>query len=158
MAKLRPEWSGGRSWAGHHRSKLRRCGIGSANSALRDIGDVYIYDDSDAERLKHEIVLVDVRNPAAQMIVPSPQTRMTPLSAIRRSLELRILEHPGWSQEEKTALIEAMAPLIRPNVVLDQTATASAREIEANKIEQVPGFCLKETRSSRARATQLRRE
>lgn len=105
---------------------------------LRDIGDAYIYDDSDAERLKHEIVLVDVRNPAAQMIVPSPQTRMTPLSAIRRNLELRVLEHPGWSQEEKTALIEAMATLIRPNVVLDQSATASAREIEANKIEQVP--------------------
>jgi len=105
---------------------------------LRDIGDDYIYDDGDAERLKHEIVLVDVRNPAAQMIVPSPQTRMTPLSAIRRTLEMRILELNGWSQEEKAALIEAMAPLIRPNVVLDQTATASAREIEANTIAQIP--------------------
>ncbi len=105
---------------------------------LRDIGDDYIYDDGDAERLKHEIVLVDVRNPSAQMIVPSPQTRMTPLSAIRRTLEMRILELNGWSQEEKAALIEAMAPLIRPNVVLDQTATASAREIEANTIDQIP--------------------
>jgi len=105
---------------------------------LRDVGDDYIYDDADSERLKNEIILVDVRNPAAQMIVPSPQTRMTPLSAIRRNLEVRILELRGWSPEQKTALIEAIAPLIRPNVVLDQTATASARETAANNIDQVP--------------------
>lgn len=105
---------------------------------LRNIGNNYIYDDSDSERLKHEIVLVDVRNPAAQMIVPSPQTRMTPLTAIRRNLELRVLQFPGWSQSEKAALIEAVVPLIRPNVVLDRTATASARETEANNIPQIP--------------------
>lgn len=105
---------------------------------LRDVGDDYIYDDADSERLKNEIILVDVRNPAAQMIVPSPQTRMTPLSAITRNLEVRILGLRGWSPEQKTALIEAIAPLIRPNVVLDQTATASARETAANNIDQVP--------------------
>lgn len=105
---------------------------------LRRPGDDYVYDDRDADRLKQEIVLVDVRNPAARMIVPTPQTRMTPLSVARRNLELRILQLPGWSQEEKAALIAAMVPLIRPNVVLDETATATAREIEANKIEQIP--------------------
>jgi hypothetical protein len=97
-----------------------------------------VYDDADAERLKQEIILVDVRNPAARMIVPAPQTRMTPLSVARRNFELRILQLSGWTQEEKTALIAALIPLIRPNVVLDETATASAREIEANKIEQIP--------------------
>ncbi len=105
---------------------------------LRDVGDDYIYDDADSDRLRQEIVLVDVRNPTAQMIVPSPRTRMTPLTAIRRNLELRVLKLNGWTQDEKAALIEAMAPLIRPNVVLDQTATVTARETEANKIHQVP--------------------
>ena len=95
---------------------------------IREIGDGYIYDDGESDRLRQEIVLVDVRNPAAQMIVPSPRTRMTPLTATRRDLELRVLSLRGWSQEEKTVLVEAMVPLIRPNVVLDQTFTAAARE------------------------------
>ncbi|MEP6636082.1 MAG: HDIG domain-containing metalloprotein [Acidobacteriota bacterium] len=95
---------------------------------LREIGDEYIYDDVDSDRLRQEIVLVDVRNPTAQMIVPSPRARMTPLTAIRRNLELRVLKLDGWTQQEKVALVEAMAPLIRPNVVLDQTATVTARE------------------------------
>lgn len=105
---------------------------------LRDVGDDYIYDDADSDRLRQEIVLVDVRNPSEQMIVPSPRTRMTPLTAIRRNLELRVLKLNGWSQEEKVSLVEAMAPLIRPNVVLDQTATVTAKETEANKVPQVP--------------------
>lgn len=104
---------------------------------LRRLADGYVYDDGDAERLKREIVLVDVRNPKAQMIVPSAQTRMTPVSVVRRNLELKILEMSGWTQEEKAALIGALVPLIRPNVVLDETATASARETAANNIEQI---------------------
>src|SRR6185295_2386070 len=44
---------------------------------------------------------------------------------------------PGWSAEQKTALTAALSPLIRPNVLLDQAATASAREIEANRIQPV---------------------
>ncbi len=105
-------------------------------SLIRKIGDGYIYDDADSDRLRQEIVLVDVRDPASQMIVPSPRTRMTPLTATRRDLELRVLNLRGWSQEEKTALVRAMVPLIRPNVVLDQTATAAARETEANEIRE----------------------
>lgn len=101
---------------------------------IREIGAGYIYDDNDADRLKEEIVLVDVRNPVAQMIVPAPRTRMVPLSAARRSLELRILNLQGWSAEQKSALVSALLPLIRPNVVLDQTATATARETEAGRV------------------------
>lgn len=106
-------------------------------SILREIATGYIYEDADADRLTQEIVLVDVRNPAAQMIMPSPRTRMTVLSAARRSLELRVLMLTGWSAEQKNALVSALTPLIRPNVVLDQTATAALRESEANKIPQV---------------------
>jgi putative nucleotidyltransferase with HDIG domain len=71
------------------------------------------------------------------MIVPAPRTRMVPLSSARRSLELRLLNLPGWSAAQKTALTSALLPLIRPNVVLDETATAAARETEASRISPV---------------------
>jgi hypothetical protein len=104
---------------------------------IREIGDRYIYDDTEAERLRQEIIMVDVRNPAGHMIVTDPRARMVPLSTARRNLELRILGLPGWTQEEKVALFEAISPLVRPNVLLDQTATATAREAEASKVQPV---------------------
>jgi putative nucleotidyltransferase with HDIG domain len=104
---------------------------------VREIAAGYIYDDNDVERLQQEIVLVDVRNPVGQMIMPTPRTQMTALSAARRNLELRILNLPGWTPEQKTAIALALIPLLRPNVVLDQTATATARESEANRIPPV---------------------
>jgi hypothetical protein len=58
-------------------------------------------------------------------------------SAARQELELKVLSFPGWSAEERSALVAALLPLIRPNVVLDQTATATAREADANKIPPV---------------------
>src|SRR6185369_3979282 len=106
-------------------------------SLIREIATGYIYDDVDAERLQREIVLVDVRNPVAQLIVPAPRTRMVSLSAARQSLELRTINLRGWSLEQKSALNAALLPLIRPNVVLDQAATAAARETEASRIPQV---------------------
>jgi len=104
---------------------------------IRESGDKYIYDDAEADRLNQEVVLVDVRNPEAQMIMPAPRTRMLSQSAARQELELKLLNLPGWSQEQKSALVAAILPLLRPNVVLDQTATATAREAEANKIPPV---------------------
>lgn len=106
-------------------------------SIIRDIGAGYIYDDNDTDRLKQDIVLVDPRNPAAQVIVPAPRTRMVSLSAARQNLELRILNLQGWNPQQKAALTAALKPLIRPNVVLDQTATAAARELEANQVKPV---------------------
>ncbi|MDQ6651566.1 MAG: HDIG domain-containing protein [Acidobacteriota bacterium] len=104
---------------------------------IREVGDKYIYDDTEADRLNQEIVLVDVRNPSGQMIMPAPRTRMLSLSSARQELELKLLDLTGWSQEQKSALVAAILPLIRPNVVLDQTATATTREAEANKIPLV---------------------
>ena len=106
-------------------------------SLIRDVGDKYIYDDAEAEQLNQEIVLVDVRNPSAQMIMPAPRTRMLSLAAARQELELRIFGLQGWTQDQKSALVSAIVPLLRPNVVLDQTATATLRETEANKIPPV---------------------
>jgi putative nucleotidyltransferase with HDIG domain len=104
-------------------------------SIIRDVSTGYVYDDADADRLRQEIVVVDIRNPAAQM--PAPRTRMVPLSSARQSLELRILNLPGWTSTEKTALVSALVPLIRPNVVVDQPATATAREQEASRAAPV---------------------
>lgn len=106
-------------------------------STLREVAGEYIYDDNDAERLQQDIVLVDVRNPSAQMIMPAPRTRMTSVSSARRNLELRILNLQGWSTEQKASLALALIPLIRPNVVLDQPGTAAARENEAKQVPTV---------------------
>src|SRR6185436_4255903 len=104
---------------------------------IREVGDKYIFDDADADRLNQEIILVDVRNPSAQMIIPAPGSRMLSLSAARRELELKLLSLPEFSQEKKLALVAAIMPLLRPNIVLDQTATATSREVEADKITPV---------------------
>ena len=102
-------------------------------SIIREIGSDYIYDDSDAERLKRDFVLIDPRNPSAGMIV----NRMVSLSRARQNLEFRVLSLPGWSTDQKTALVSALQPLLRPNVVLDQAATAAAREAEASQVKPV---------------------
>ena len=107
------------------------------SALIRETGDKYIYDDAEADRLNQEVVLVDVRNPSGQMIMPAPRTRMLSLGAARQELELKVLNLPAWSQEQRSALVAAILPLIRPNVILDQTATATAREAEANKIPAV---------------------
>ena len=106
-------------------------------SLIREIGGGYIYDDADTDRLQREIVLINVRNAADQLIVPAPRTRMNSLSSARRSIELRIVNLPGWTPQQKTALTSAIVPLIRPNVVLDEAATAIAREQEANRVAPV---------------------
>lgn len=110
--------------------------VNQISRLIRDVGDRYIYDDSEAERLGQEIVLVDVRNPSGQMIMPAPRTRMLSLSSAGQELELKLRSLPQWTPEHKTALVSAVLPLLRPNVVLDQTATTAARELEANKIPQ----------------------
>jgi putative nucleotidyltransferase with HDIG domain len=138
--KTQPSWTGegganiARVIIAHHFDAVA---LDRLSGLIREIGDGRIFDDNDANHLKQEIVLVDVKNPTAPMIMPAPQTRMTPVSSARRDLELRIRNLNGWSPEEKSALIAAMTPLVKPNVVLDQTATATAREVEASKVPAI---------------------
>lgn len=106
-------------------------------SIIREVCGGYIYDDADADRLQNDIVLIDVRKPAAQLIIPAPLTRMVPLSTARRTLETRILNLHGWTTQQKSALAASLAPVVRPNVVFDETATTMAREMEASKVESV---------------------
>ena len=111
--------------------------IDRLSSIIREVGEGYIYDDSDAERLQNEIVLIDARDPSAPMIVPAPRTRMVPLSTARRNLETRILNLSGWNSQQKSVLASALLPLIRPNVLLDQPATTNARETAASQVPSV---------------------
>jgi putative nucleotidyltransferase with HDIG domain len=104
---------------------------------IRETAAGYIYDDNDAERLEQEIVIVDVRNPLSQIIMPAPRTRMIAVSAARRNLELRILNLHGWTPEQKASVSSALIPLIRPNVMPDQAATAAARENAASQVAPV---------------------
>jgi cyclic-di-AMP phosphodiesterase PgpH len=104
---------------------------------VREISGGYIYDDNDASRMQQDIVLVDQRNQATQMIFPAPRTSMSSLSAARQKLDMRILNLQGWTPQQKTALTAALRPLIRPNVLLEQAATATARETAANEVKPV---------------------
>ena len=104
---------------------------------VREVSTGYIYDDNEANRLQQDIVLVDQRNQATQMIFQAPRTSMLSLSGARQKLDLRILNLQGWTPQEKTALAAALRPLIRPNVLLEQAATAAARENAANEVKPV---------------------
>ncbi|HEX6047033.1 MAG TPA: HDIG domain-containing protein [Pyrinomonadaceae bacterium] len=106
-------------------------------SLIREIGGGYIFEDSDVDRLQRDIILANGRNAVPQAIVPAPLTRMVPLSAARRSLESRIGTLPGWTTEQRTALVAALTPLIRPNVVWDEAATTTARETAAGQVPSV---------------------
>src|SRR6185503_15717614 len=107
------------------------------STIIRGAGEGHIYDDADAERLQDEIVLNDVRNPRTSFNVPVPRTSMVPLSTARRNLETRVLNLSGWTGEQKTKLASALSALIRPNVVLDQMATTTAREAAASRVPSV---------------------
>jgi len=106
-------------------------------SMIREISGGYIFDDGDAERLQRDIILVDGRKPATQMIVPAPLTRMVALSTARRTLETRILTLSGWATDQRTSLVAALVPLIRPNVIWDEPATTAARETAAGQVSSV---------------------
>jgi cyclic-di-AMP phosphodiesterase PgpH len=114
--------------------KFNEADLDRLAAIIREIGTKYIYDDGDANRLQQEIFLIDVRNSVSPMIVSAPRMGMVPLSSARRNLESRVVNFPAWSPDQKAALTSALAPLIRPNVVLDQTATAAAREMEASRV------------------------
>src|SRR6185312_1392968 len=111
-----PSWSG-EGGAGVARAllahNLKDEDLQQLVTLIRETSDRYIYDDTETDRLNQEIVLVDVRNPAAQMIMPAPRTRMLSLSDARHEIELKLLSLPGWTQEQKSALVAAVLPLIR---------------------------------------------
>src|SRR5207244_9019633 len=77
-------------------------------SLIREVGAGYIYDDGDADHLKQEIVLVDLRSPTSQIIMPAPRTRMAPLSTPRRSLGLPLLSLPSAAPAQARTAAEVL--------------------------------------------------
>ena len=61
----RVSWPGWEELRGTRRpnQNLNEADIDRLSSIIREVGEGYIYDDSDAERLQNEIVLVDARIP-----------------------------------------------------------------------------------------------
>ncbi|HJU53984.1 MAG TPA: hypothetical protein VJ715_05410, partial [Pyrinomonadaceae bacterium] len=102
---------------------------------LRETSEGYIYEDGDAEYLKQDIVLTDMRNPTAQSVLTMPQSHMTPLSEARKSLRSRISQLAGWTTDEQAALLAAMTPLVRASVFYDPAASQNVREGAAGKVE-----------------------
>lgn len=138
--KKEPAWSGSGGAAVARAVMAHRFNVNGLEALLRLLREAesgYIYDDGEAEHLRREIALVDVRNPREQMVIPVPQTSMMPLSAARASSRSRILQLNGWSQEEKAALASALLPLLQPTVTFDQDATRAAREEAADKVVPV---------------------
>lgn len=133
VQSLRADWEQLTKQIAPNKTNATEADLARLESIIREIGGDYIYDDSDAERLKRDFVLIDPRNPGAHMIV----NRMVSLSRARQNLELRILGLPGWTPDQKTLLVSAIQPLLRPNVVLDGAVTAAAREAEAGKVQPV---------------------
>jgi putative nucleotidyltransferase with HDIG domain len=106
-------------------------------SIVREINSAKIYDDNDAGRLQKDILLIDQRNKATQIIVPAPRTTMDSLSSARQKLEWRINGLQGWTPQQKTALTASLSRLVRPNVFLEETGTTTARENAANDVKPV---------------------
>jgi hypothetical protein len=102
---------------------------------LREVGEAYIYHDDDATNFKPEIVLVDLKGRGAQVLMTMPQSRMTALSAAHKNLRSRLSELNGWTPEQRSALVSAMLPLLKPNVLYDPVATRAAREAAAKRVE-----------------------
>ena len=109
---------------------------------LRETGDRYIYDDQDAELLKREIRLVDVRNQSAPTLATIPPERLSSLSTAHGDLSFRISQLNGWPHEQQSALVAAMIPLIKPHLVFDQRATQVAQETAAQNAN-APTIALK---------------
>ncbi len=100
---------------------------------LRESMSGYVYEDTDENQLKNEIVLVNVQDPNLQSVWTLPQGRMTALSVARQNVGTGISQLRGWSQEQKEAIAPTMLSSIKPNVLFDEVATQRAQEVAAMK-------------------------
>ena len=96
-------------------------------SIIREAGMGYIYSDHDAQFIKPEIRIVDVRN-GVQSVINTTQTRVASSSAVLQDLRTKLSELAGWTPEERETLASALLSLLVPTIIFDQAATAAARE------------------------------
>ena len=123
-------------WAGEGGDRVARAIIAHRFDAaaldrlirlLREANDGYVYDDSDADKLRPEIRLIDGRT-GAQTIVSTASMRLRPLAGARQALRSRVnAALDDWSSEEREAMAAALIPLVVPTLVFDPQATEVAR-------------------------------
>jgi cyclic-di-AMP phosphodiesterase PgpH len=111
--------------------------LDTINRALRESAEGSIYNDADRQYFQSEITLIDRQRPNQQSVASLPESSMTPLSAARTKLKVRLSEIRTLSDKEEIAFTTALEPLIQPSVVFDNNATSSAREAAAGSIQPI---------------------
>jgi len=133
------------SWTGEGTDKVARAlashGLDLATldrltGLLRESVERYIYRDEDARLLNRELFLIDQRNPGTQTSVPMPRLQMVAVSTAKKNLQTELEQLKGWTPEQIDALKTAMLPLVKPNVIYDESATEAARNAVAEKRQQ----------------------
>lgn len=104
---------------------------------LRESAEGSIYNDSDRQYFQSEITLIDRQRPNQQSVASLPESSMTPLSAARTKLKVRLSEIKTLSDKEAAAFSTALEPFIQTSVVFDSLATNSAREAAASSIQPI---------------------
>ena len=103
---------------------------------LRESVERYIYRDEDTQLLTREVVLIDQRNPGTQTTVAMPRLQMVSVSTAKKNLQSELEQLRGWTPPQVDALKSAMLPLVKPNVVYDETATQAAKSESAQGRQQ----------------------
>jgi putative nucleotidyltransferase with HDIG domain len=93
---------------------------------MRDAGSDYVFDERDAEHIRPEMRVVDLRS-GAQTTVTEEQGRFVQLTVARENLRSRVSELTGWRAAERELLASAMLPLLRATVTFNPDATEAAR-------------------------------
>jgi len=124
------------SWTGEGTDKVARAlashGLDLATldrltGLLRESVERYIYRDEDARLLNRELFLIDQRNPGTQTSVPMPRLQMVAVSTAKKNLQTELEQLKGWTPEQIDALKTARLPLVKPNVMYDESATEAAK-------------------------------
>ncbi|MCA1589644.1 MAG: HDIG domain-containing protein [Acidobacteria bacterium] len=104
---------------------------------LRENASGDIYGDQDEPFLQQEISITDRQRPTDSRVAQKPAMTMTKLSAARENLRIGLAQIRSLSPGEAAGFYDAVAPLIQPSVVYDQSATEEARRGRAAEIEPV---------------------
>jgi cyclic-di-AMP phosphodiesterase PgpH len=117
--------------------KFKNTEIEMVLSALRESADGYIYNDSDRQYLKTEVVVLDKQKPFQQSTQSLPETNWISLSQARESLKNKLYQIKSLSEKEKEAFYEIAEQFIQPSVSYDSDATNKALESATQSIAPV---------------------
>ncbi|MFN3329564.1 MAG: hypothetical protein ACK419_01395, partial [Pyrinomonadaceae bacterium] len=117
--------------------KFKNAEIEMVLRALRESADGYIYNDSDRQYLKNEVVVLDRQKPSQQSVQSLPETNWISLSQARENFKTRLDGIKSLSDKEKQAFYEIAEQFIQPSVFYDSDATSKALESAAQSVAPV---------------------